>query len=271
MSDKKLAICTTINNKYADYAVVCLQSFRRNSGLNSDLFVFVNQKHLNQAQINNFKNNDINIINVDFSQKYNIPKDCSYPSECFWIFECPEILYSLGYDYTLCVDTDTYCNTLLNLEFIDNIEFVAGINRGKTNKEFLNAIQQLEKLTDVFSLQEDRLNLKCTNTGVLFFNNKYCYNINFKQKIHEVFTISMNNNIERKGDDSLFCLYCCVFYAPILFIDKKFNDYKYNKTTPIDESYIVHFISNGKPWMADVEKINYVNKWKILYDDIIKI
>lgn len=262
MSDKKLAICTTINNKYADYAVVCLQSFRRNSGLNSDLFVFVNQKHLNQAQINNFKNNDINIINVDFSQKYNIPKDWSYPSECFWIFECPKILYSLGYDYTLCVDTDTYCNALLNLEFIDNIEFVAGINRGKTNKEFLNAIKQLKLLTDLFDLSQDRLNLYSTNTGILIFNNKYCYDTNFEEKIYQVFKKSMDNNIPRKGDDSLFCLYCCVFDTPITYISNKFNDYNLNEIKN-EEPYIIHYISSSKPWINDLSIVNSINKYYI--------
>jgi lipopolysaccharide biosynthesis glycosyltransferase len=268
MSNKKLAICTTINKNYADYAVVCLQSFKRNSGLTSDLFVFVNQNCLSQTQIDNFKYNNINIIDVDFSNRYNLPTDWPYPSECFWIFKCPEILYSLGYDYTLCVDTDTYCNALLNLEFIDDIQFVAGIDAGRTNKQFLKAIKQLDELTDLFLLQQDRLNLKSTNTGVLLFNNKYCYTINFEEKIYQIFKKSMDNNIPRKGDDSLFCLYCSIFDATILYIDKKFNDYRYDETQHIssfNEPYIIHYISDKKPWKTNVNNLNI--KWKILYND----
>lgn len=267
MSNKKIAICTTITNNYADYAVVCLQSFRHNSCLDVDLYVFVNKKTLSQNQIDNFEKHKINIIDMDLSKRYEIPQDWPYPSECFWIFKCPEILYSLGYEYTLCVDTDTYCNRPLDINFLEDIEFVAGINRRKTNKQFLNAINQLSVLTKLFYLSEERLNLYASNTGVLIFNNKYCYDTNFEEKIYQVFKKSMDNNIPRKGDDSLFCLYCSIFHAPITFISNKFNDYKFYQTSNIDEeSYIIHYGSPKKPWSTNLCETNpvtkyYYNKW----------
>jgi lipopolysaccharide biosynthesis glycosyltransferase len=258
MSNKKIAICTTITNNYADYAVVCLQSFRHNSGLDIDLYVFVNKKTLSQNQINNFEKHKINIIDIDLSKRYEIPQDWPYPSECFWIFKCPEILYSLGYEYTLCVDTDTYCNRPFDINFLEDIQFVAGINRGKTNKEFLNAIKQLTSLIDLFGLSEDRLNLYSTNTGVLIFNNKYCYDTNFEEKIYQVFKKSMDNNIPRKGDDSLFCLYCSLCDgAEIKYIDNKFNDYKFYHTSEINEEpYIIHYGTLIKPWSTNISNLN---------------
>jgi hypothetical protein len=274
MSNKKLAICTTINSTYADYAIVCLQSFRYNSGLDCELFVFVNRKTLNQQQTDNFKKHSINIVDIDLSKRYNIPKDWPYPSECFWIFKCPEILYSLGYDYTLCVDTDTYCNTILNLDFLSSVKFVAGINRGSTNQEFLQAIEQLQQLKHTFCLQQDKLNLIATNTGVLIFNNKYCYDTNFEQNIYNLFKISMDNNIPRKGDDSLFCLYCCIFDAPIVYISNKFNDYKFYHSSKItEEPYIIHYEWLIKPWSNQLPRINqktqnYIQKWIAFKDKI---
>ena len=267
MSNKKIAICTTITNNYADYAVVCLQSFKHNSGLDVDLYVFVNKKTLSQNQINNFEKHKINIIDIDLSKRYEIPQDWPYPSECFWIFKCPEILYSLGYEYTLCTDTDTYCNRPFDINFLEDIQFVAGINRNKTNKQFLNAINQLSELTKLFYLSKERLKLYASNTGVLIFNNKYCNDTNFEEKIYQVFKKSMDNNIPRKGDDSLFCLYCSIFDAPITFISDKFNDYKFYQRSNInEESYIIHYGSSIKPWSTNLSETNpvtkyYNNKW----------
>jgi lipopolysaccharide biosynthesis glycosyltransferase len=279
MSNKQIAVCTTITNNYAEYAVVCLQSFRYNSGLDVDLYVFVNKKTLSQNQINQFETNKINIIDIDLSKRYDIPQDWPYPSECFWIFKCPEILYSLGYEYTLCVDTDTYCNKNLHFDFIDDVQFVAAINRGKTNKQFLKGINQFKELSNVFLLSNDRLDLNSTNTGVLIFNNKYCYNNKFEKNIFQLFKKSMDNNIPRKGDDSLFCLYCCVFDAPITYISNKFNDYNLNEIKN-EEPYIIHYISSSKPWINDLSTVNsinkyYINKWinfkNKINNDIIKI
>ncbi len=265
LSDR-VAVFTTLNNAYIKYAITCFESYRANSKEdNLDFYIFC--KDATQESLDTLHKHNIKLIEMDLSEKYKIPTGYPYPSECFWIFDCPAVLYNLGYSHSIGVDSDTYCNLPLNMTWLQDVTGIAGVDRGATVKKFLVNIKQLPQLKKLFKITNKGLNAQSINTGVLVFNNKYCHETKFSDKVHRVFSHSMKNGVPRKGDDSLFSLVLSIFdEIPLMYLDKRYNDYHFyrQRSIPSVEPIIIHY-GKGKPWaeklLTGPVTTYYLNKW----------
>jgi len=262
----RIAMFTTLNDAYIKYAIVCFESFRANAKEQKlDFFVFC--KDASDKSRDELRKRDIRLIEIDLSDKYKIPAGYPYPSECFWIFDCPAILHKLGYSHSIGIDSDTYCNMPMNMSWISKVKGIAGVDRGADVKKFLVNIKQLPQLIKLFKITSKGLNTKSVNTGVLVFNNKYCDETRFADKVHKIFSHSMANGVPRKGDDSLFSLFLAIFdQTPLMYLDKRYNDYHFyrSKTIPSIEPIIIHY-GKGKPWanklLTGPVTTYYLHKW----------
>jgi lipopolysaccharide biosynthesis glycosyltransferase len=77
----------------------------------------------------------------------------------------------------------------------------------------------------------------------------------------------MANGVPRKGDDSLLTLVLSIFdQIPIMYLDKRYNDYHFYKyrSIPKVEPIIIHY-GKGKPWATKLltgpVTTYYINKW----------
>lgn len=270
-----LAVYTTVNNNYIKYAITCFESFRINSGI-PGLKFYVFCSDATETSKNNLARYDINLVELDLSDQYKISVDNPYPTECFWLFACPERLYSLGHSHSLYVDADIMCNRQFDIDWLSNVKCIAGVNRGSTVEKFLGYIQQLPALHKNFKLTQSGLNKASMNTGVVFFNNKYCYDSGFANKILNLFRHSMSVGIARRSDDSLLALYMAVFdNLDVFYLSSAFNDFSIFNACKTPKTYdntlepiLAHFVNN-KPWKhynqqaTPISKL-YMDKWLAL-------
>lgn len=268
-----LAIFTTLNENYLEYAIVSFESFRLlNPNLNLDFFVFAS--NLSDAAKSKLEANNVTYIQLDLSKVFKIELNWPYPSECYWLFKGPDILYELGYSHSLYVDADVQCNAAMDLSWLNTIDLIAGAHRGKTVKQFIETIDNFPKISEIFKLDINKANSTVSiNSGVLFFNNAAYVKLNIYEKAVGVFNKSKDNGFPRKGDDSLLCMLMAVYpdfsYKVLSF---SWNDYRFYRSNRENHKYsiLIHNFRQ-KPWNPIDKKFirhKLVNKF---VDDWLKI
>jgi lipopolysaccharide biosynthesis glycosyltransferase len=254
---------------YAVYSVVSLLTIRDylpdaklcvlSSGLNSYDLKILN-KHAIDYQI------------FDLSNKFTQMWD--YPIDCYYLFAGPELFYEQGYDYSVYLDGDVLCKQdPLNDAGI--ITGLAGVISAPQNGQYTSIFgEDWPKIQEVWGLSSDTANRKRINSGVVYFNNKKMSDFKLLEKASELFIESLNNNIPRKGDDSLFSLLQYVYSKDLTvkYLDPtynyvlQFNEWNY----PIKDLVFFHF-SLDKPWKkhpykhenSDLDIFNpYVKEWR---------
>jgi hypothetical protein len=256
---KKIALYTTCNEKYIIHTITCFKSFNDKNLNIFDFYIIGNS--FNEKYINILKENNINYIDLNLTEVFKVEKHWPYPSECFWIFKGPDLFYEMGYVFSLSVDSDTYCNRPLDLNWLNNLNLIAG----STKKNKITAKRVILSLTDINKIHIYFKNYNfydkniALSAGVLFFNNKKYVENNIFDEIVTLFNVSKENNIERKGDDSLLSLFVYLhdnknFY----YLDKSWNNYF--PVSDFKNSYILHG-SPIKPWVYNEQPFNeYLNK-----------
>ena len=140
----------------------------------------------------------IKLIEVGDKNGY-FEKEWEYPKECYYWTLAP--LY-LREKYAIYIDGDVYClkNPYLDLETYP-LNSIAGITLdlvpGVTDKE-------IRAYSRKYNFDTNRPRV---NSGVLYMNLEFLKNINFTKDISDLYKWSIENNIPRKGDDSLFWVY----------------------------------------------------------------
>jgi hypothetical protein len=249
--NEKIALFTTCTYHYIEHTIVSFKSFELKNENIFDYYIIGNS--FTNEQINLINQNGINYINEDLYSEYKIENGWPYPSECFWIFKCPNIFNEMGYKYSLGIDTDIFCNKKLNLSWLNTINTIAGAPKSLdliTAKTFLSKLDNIDKINKLYNIKHEN-NIPAMGAGILFFNNEnYVKNKIFELSIL-LFNESKNNDIPRKGDDSLLSLIMYLTSNNLYkFIDYNWNNYHYfsnNNTLPVSESIIIHSI-NIKPW-----------------------
>jgi len=265
--DKRIAIFTTCNEAYVPYCIITLLSFKK---YNPYLDCFIFGYNYSDECLFLMKKYGIKYYELYLYHVFRQKKEDKYPSECFWIFKCPHVLYELGYQYSLGVDGDMYCNQPFNLSWLNELKHIAGASPGSVFK-MLKFIKQYDNLDNIFSLY-DRKDIQ---SGLIWFHNKNVVDINIFGKIVNAYDKSVNKGIPRKGDDSLLSLTISINWQlhvhPLPYewncyrMQQSKRDYHLSDSKLINTAYVAHF-TMSKPW--NVEKYSnytskyFLNKWR---------
>jgi lipopolysaccharide biosynthesis glycosyltransferase len=139
----------------------------------------------------------------------------------------------------------------MKLGWLNSLRLIAGANRGKTVKQFIEAVDNFPKVVETFDIDSYKASSAVSiNSGVLFFNNPAYCSSGFFDKAVSLFNRSKNEGYPRKGDDSLLCLIMAVYpdyeYTVLSF---SWNDYKFYRSNKENhlKSILVHNFRQ-KPW-----------------------
>ena len=195
---KKLAIITCGNDEYfgrePHEPIKALTSFKQSCGDQYDYFCLSNfcKKTKKLIRRNGFTPISANYTNFD---QTHTGYGKNYPPECFFMFLIPELLHEYGYEYSLYVDGDTYCNSLFEIpRILESVHFCGVRQPEKFNRRGV------------------------VNTGVIFFNNKKCVQSKLTEDVKELY-----KKFTFTGDQHLF--------NKLIYM-RKYNfrqiDFKYN-------------------------------------------
>lgn len=155
----------------------------------------------------------------------------------------------------------------MKLGWLNSLKLMAGANRGKTIKQFIEAVDNFPKVVETFDIDANKAGSSISiNSGVLFFNNPAYCSSGFFDKAVSLFNRSKNEGYPRKGDDSLLCLIMAVYpdyeYTVLSF---SWNDYKFYKSNKENhlKSILVHNFRQ-KPWnpiSSKFQKNRFVRKF----------
>lgn len=275
---EKIAVFTSLNEAYVNYAIVCFESFRRNNPhLSLDFFVIAN--NLSEKAKVTLSRNSISLLEVDLNHQFKTEKNWPYPSECFWLFNGPVLLHDLGYTYSLYVDADVQCNSRLDLNWIKSLPLIAGANRGKTLKQFIEKIDNFSQIRQIFNIDLDHAARTASlNSGVLFFNNRNYVDSKIYEKAVDLFNKSKSTGFPRLGDDSLLCLLMATYSNyQYTSLSREWNDYHFYKDFRANSSrsLIIHHFRQ-KPWKQIDPKYSshrlvrkFVSEWQSIYAKMI--
>lgn len=262
---------SSANAGYAVYAATSLMTIRDHL---PDAKLFMLSSGLSDHERRLLENNNIQYIEQDLSHLFT--QTWEYPIDCYYLFSGPEIFLGLGYDFSVYVDGDILCMGDPLLE-VKNVSTVAGVeSRGYDGKYTSIFGDDWARICNEWSLPKDRAKRKRINAGVVYFNNHDMKNRNFLNAAAELFRVSLEKGIPRKGDDSLFSLYQYVYLdeSDILILPPKFNYViQFNDGAPKEDPVFFHF-SVDKPWKIkpyahDNKELNifnsYVKAWRLKF------
>lgn len=173
------------------------------------------------------------------------------------------------YQYIVYLDADTYINKAFYndlMRYIDslNSKFCVAAAADIMELKFRSTFKQKQKTVDNYVKSYHHYDHTYRNSGVLVFNTKNYVQENILSK---VFNYAIEN------PDSLQChdqsALNRVLLSEIALLPFDFNwqinklTYKFTETI---DPYIIHFISNNKPWRTDNK---YTAKYQVFYKDFL--
>jgi lipopolysaccharide biosynthesis glycosyltransferase len=260
---------STANAGYAIYSATSLLTVRDHL---PDAKLCVLSSGLNEYDIKILKKHGISYEILDLSDKFT--KIWDYPIECYYLFAGPEVFHKQGYAYSVYIDGDVLCNHN-PLNRMGHIKGAAGVISAPQKGKYISIFgEDWPIIKKLWGLPSKLAHQKRINSGVVYFNNKAMADFNLLQKASELFIKSVDNNIPRKGDDSLFSLLQYVYSKdlPVSYLDPafnyvlQFNEWRY----PVKNLVFFHF-SIDKPWKkhpyshdnSDLDTFNpYVKTWR---------
>ena len=162
----KIVIFSTSDDGYIPNCIVSLLSIKKFHPT-FDLYILTSdpsEKHIELC-------NRLNIKYIDIDLKKYFYKEWKYPRECYYHFKGPEIFHKLGYDYSIYIDGDIYCNKKINIKW-SSIKHIAGVGYDKCIN-ILDRLDNFSVIKEKFDIGKksnfDRNNVQ---TGFLVYNNK---------------------------------------------------------------------------------------------------
>ena len=260
-SDFRLAVFSSGTESYLACMVTSLRSFMQHNRQRPFDYYILGHAFSEESR-DLLRRYGIRYVDLDIGDAFPREQRDRYPRECFWIFKGPEIFNGMGYDFSLSVDGDIWCNRHLDLDWLPNVEHIAGIDRGGSVADFLSGLGQYPLLKKHFGISDSVGQRRATNSGVLFYNNKALATLGFFERVVKLCTDSEAIGVHRAGDDSTLALLLAVYPEIQLFeLEKMWNAYRgltrqwsihdprYNRYLAhwIDEARIVH-LAAIKPW-----------------------
>lgn len=191
-------VFSTADDKYALYAAVSLLTVRR---FNKTIPLYILSSRLGDKTKDTLDSLGIHYIETDLSHEFT--KTWDYPLECYYIFAGPELLYKEGFSHSIYMDGDVLCRQdPLDNDFKFSINTFAGVSAGDISLIFGEELDSIRKLWRIKPTTKPRV-----NSGVVYFNNQAMNHVKMLHKTGELFRKCLENDIPRKGDDSLFALF----------------------------------------------------------------
>ena len=273
MNSENTVFFSSCNDYYVVYAITSLLSVRK---FIPDAKLFVIGHNFSTKSIRLFNKFNIEYLELDLSDKFTTHWD-PYPVECYYYFAGPELFAQMGYDYSVYLDGDVFCNQnpLLNKFTVSMAG--AGVKSGekffgKQDWSVINKLWKIRKKDEYVRIQ----------SGVTYFNNQELAKSNFLETVSFLFKKCLENNIPRKGDDSLTALYQEIFLQEDekAILDEAFILLpNVNKQIPDNEKIrFIHFTLE-KPWKKHPYKhikgnqtdLNpYIKKWRRIFFKVSK-
>lgn len=266
LNSKNTVFYSTANSGYALYSATSLITVRKHLP-DADLYIL--SSGLSDKEKRILDKNNIKYMELDLSSLFT--KTWDYPIDCYYMFAGPEIFRKQGYKFSVYMDGDVLCanNPISELQNINCVAGVASIGvKGKYSGIFGDDWNEIKKF---WGIKEAVASRKRANAGVVYFNNERMAELSLLKTAQKIFKKSLNNNIPRKGDDSLFSLlqYLKIPVKEVLFLEPKynyviqFNDY----ALPPDDLSFFHF-SLDKPWKA--KPYEHTDKLQLKYNPYVK-
>lgn len=191
-------VFSTADDKYALYAAVSLLTVRR---FNNKIPLYILSSKLSSTTKSTLDNLGVHYIETDLSNEFT--KTWEYPLECYYIFAGPELLYKEGFSHSIYMDGDVLCkkDPLAN-DFKFKIKTFAGVSAGDISLIFGKELDTIRQLWPNRPATKPRI-----NSGVVYFNNEAMKKLKMLSNTGKLFRKCLQNNIPRKGDDSLFALF----------------------------------------------------------------
>ena len=257
-----VVVYSTSNDGYIPKCVVSLLSVKRYHPEYDYCIITTRpcEKHIELCK-------KFNILIIDIDLKEIFYKEWKYPRECYYHFKGPDLFYDRGYDYSVYIDGDIYCNNKLSVAW-HKIFHIAGVSYN-TSHNILDKLVGMSIIKEKFDTKLSDFTKKHVQTGFLIYNNKGLQKFNFFTKISELYDLSIKRGIPRKGDDSLLAF--TIGYYKQLHV--KYLSKKYNMILPLKTPYytgcsslitscvICHLVK--KPWDIYEKYPGYTYKYFI--------
>jgi hypothetical protein len=98
-------VFSTATDSYIPHAAVSLLAFKK---FNAGFDMFILSTRISELNARLCAHCGIKVIELDMSDTFY--KQWKYPRECFYHFKGPEIFCATGYEFSVYIDGDTYCN-----------------------------------------------------------------------------------------------------------------------------------------------------------------
>jgi hypothetical protein len=257
----KICAYSACNDGYAGMSIVSLLSLKK---WNPDIDLYLITKKLSNANKLYASRLGINVVEHSSQTFHSNPGP--YPVDCFFVFYGPEIFADKGYTHCIYIDGDIYCNKFITMDW-SLIKTYAGVSHGSIQCILKNDTSKVLFRWGLKQCPSYRI-----QTGVLFFNNSYAKRVGLASRIEKIYSECISINARRKGDDSLFSAYQCIYQdeQPLL-LGNEYNLIIKNRFYPFKkwriglESYInsaifVHFTNaSPKPWKLNQQHPCYTS------------
>lgn len=266
MVRKNYCAFSTADDGYAVSSAISLLSVRKQHPT-VDLFLIGKKYSAKTKKL--LKKYNVTPIEIDLSDTFHTAWD--YPAECYYIFAGPEILYERGYKYSVYVDGDVYCSNDPFTISLPTIKDFAGTFTTSTIEAILGLDAPIaSKLYgNEATLLEPRI-----QTGVVYFNNASLSKKKFLNKITRIYQEAIDNDIPRKGDDSLLALFRLAYPTwGYLDLGEKYNkvspgiksipkdEWIYRDADLIENGVFFHFTNHTKPWKNTSRFPSYTHEY----------
>ncbi len=156
-------IYSTSDNNYAPKCIVALTTFKK---YNNEYDCFIIGTSFDNYVHELCDMYDIKLIEVDLTNDfYEIPqieKRSKYPVECFYVFYGPKIFKQMGYEYSLYIDGDIYCNKKFDIEHTEKLAAI----KLYPMKQFTSIKKDWDVIRKVWKLPDEVLMYKRTNSYI---------------------------------------------------------------------------------------------------------
>ncbi len=256
MNNSNTIFFTSCNNAYIPYAIISLLKVR---DFDRDAKLAIITRDITIANKKKLKKHNIVYYDLDLSDK--IRCHWEYPEECYYYFAGPEIFLKEGIKYSIYFDSDVLCcgNPYLR----GGIEGLAGVPIDSIENIFGDDITTIK---NIFKIKKSTKDRKRINAGVIYFNNEFCRKKKMLARILELFEKCLDNNIPRKGDDSLFALFQLIYCSSkeVIYLNKNRNFIPSVHGKRVSNNVIFfHFSPIPKPWNTTRKGYGYEDMYKV--------